>query len=153
MAGRLDASLFADPIQQEAFSALASAENLHEAIEKAGDSAGELLVELANSDPSISPDQAVVALVRAAAVEMLIELEAEVRAAQQAEEAERILATAPEIAWIKSELELFSDVGAGESAPLAVTEAAGRLVAWLTQRRAGADRSEHEQSGVARTSS
>jgi DNA primase len=153
MAGRLDASLFADPVQKEAFAALASAENLHEAIESAGDTAGELLVELANVDPSISPDQAVVALVRTAAVEMLIELEAEVRAAQQAEDAERILTTAPEIAWIKSELELFSDVGAGELAPIAVTEAAARLVAWLTQRRAGADGSEHEQSGVARTSS
>ena len=153
MAGRLDASLFADPVQQEAFLALSSAESLHEAIESAGDQAGELLVELANSDPAISADQAVVALVRATAREVVTELEAEVRAAQQTNETERLLAAASEVAWLKSELEIFSEVGTGESAPRAVTEAAERLVAWLSQRRANADGSEHGQSGVARSPS
>ncbi len=135
MAGRLDVALFGEPVQREAFAALSAAESLHAAIEAAADEASELLVELANSDPDISVDQAVVALVRAASTEVVAELEAEVRAAQQAEEGERIAQAASEVAWLKSELELFSEVGTGESAPREVTEAAERLVAWLAQRR------------------
>ncbi len=134
MAGRLDECLFADPLQQEAYRALDSAKSLHEAIEGADDEVARLLVELANVDPEVSVGQAVVALVRARGQQGVADLEAQVRQAQASGEEERLLDKGAEVAWLKSELEIFSEVGAGENPPEQVTEAAGRLVAWLVQR-------------------
>ncbi|MGO9196682.1 MAG: DNA primase [Acidimicrobiales bacterium] len=134
MAARLDAGLFVDPLQQQAFRALAAADSLHKAIEHADDEVARLLVELATSDPEIGADQVVVALVRATTQDVMADLEAEVREAQTAGDEERLLATVPLVAWLKSELEVFSEVGAGDHPPRAVIEAADRLVAWLAAR-------------------
>ncbi len=135
LAGRIDASLFPDPVHLDAFTSLASSTSLHEAIERSSDEVGRLLVELANSEPPASADQVVVALVRAATLEALTELQADARSAQAEGDEPRLMATAPVISWLKSELELFGEVGAGERPPRTVTDAADRLVAWLTARQ------------------
>jgi hypothetical protein len=135
MAPRLDEALFTDPLQRRAFAALASASSLHEAIAESDDDVAELLVQLANSDPETEPDQAMVALVRSIAQQALNELQSEVRAAQAAGEDARFLAVAPLVPWLKTELELFADVGSGDHPPRAVIDAADRLVAWLVARR------------------
>ncbi len=135
LANRLDVCLFTDATQREAYQALAGAPSLHDAIEQAEDPVAQLLVELANSDPEIGVDQALVALVRARAQEALTDLQAEAREAQAAGDEARLLRNAPVVGWLKSELELFSEVGAGDHPPEPVTEAADRLVAWLLQRR------------------
>ena len=135
LAGRIDACLFPDPVHLDAFNSLASSTSLHEAIERSSDEVGHLLVALANSEPPASADQVVVALTRAATVEALAELQADARSAQAEGDEPRLMATAPVISWLKSELELFGEVGAGERPPRTVTDAADRLVAWLTARQ------------------
>ncbi|MGH9296756.1 MAG: DNA primase [Acidimicrobiales bacterium] len=135
MAPRLDEALFVDPLQRRAFVALANASSLHDAIEHADDEVAELLVQLANSDPDTGADQAVVALVRAVAREALGELQAEANEAQLAGDHQRLLEAGPAVAWLKSELELFSEVGAGSRPPKPVVDAADRLVAWLVARK------------------
>ncbi len=132
---RIDACLFPDPVHLDAFNSLASSTSLHEAIERSSDEVGHLLVALANSEPPASADQVVVALTRAATVEALAELQADARSAQAEGDEPRLMATAPVISWLKSELELFGEVGAGERPPRTVTDAADRLVAWLTARQ------------------
>ncbi|HLI45013.1 MAG TPA: DNA primase [Acidimicrobiales bacterium] len=132
MAGRIAEPLFTDPLQRAAFRALAGADDLHEAIETSDDAVSRLLVELANTDPPASPDQVVVALVRARATEAVSELHAEARRAQANGDEERALQAARLIAWCKAELEVFGNVGAGDHPPRAVTEAADRLLAWLS---------------------
>jgi DNA primase len=134
MASRLDEALFADPLQRRAFKALASAGSLHDAISHADDEVARLLVELANSDPEIGADQVVVALVRATTQDALTELEAQVRQAQTAGDNARLVRIAPLVPWLKAELEVFGEVGAGNHPPRAVIEAADRLVAWLASR-------------------
>ncbi|MGO9558868.1 MAG: DNA primase [Acidimicrobiales bacterium] len=134
MASRLDQALFADPLQKRAFKALASASSLHDAIEHSDDEVARLLVELANSDPEIGADQVVVALVRATTQDAMTELEAQVRQAQTAGDDARLGRIAPLVPWLKAELEVFGDVGAGDHPPRAVIEAADRLVAWLASR-------------------
>ncbi|MHB1988710.1 MAG: DNA primase [Acidimicrobiales bacterium] len=138
MAARLDEALFTDPLQCEAYRALTSATSLHEAIEHADDEVARLLVELANSDPDIGADQVVVALVRSTITKVMSELQAEIREAQLDGDGDRLARSAPIIAWLKSELEIFSEVGAGDHPPRAVIETADRLVAWLSARRAEA---------------
>jgi hypothetical protein len=135
MASRLDECLFTDPLQLETFRALIGATSLHEAISTADEEVAQFLLELANSDPDSSPDQAVVALVRARVSETVFELGAAAKQAQAAGDEEALLRTAPVVAWLKSELELFTDVGAGEHPPKSVTDAADRLIAWLATRR------------------
>ncbi len=131
MAGRISAALFADPLQRAAYTALASSPSLHDAIERADEDVARLLVELANVDAGTSPDQAVIALVRARAQEVVAELQADSRAAQASGDEDRVLTAARDSAWLKSELEVFSEVGAGHRPPPAVIEAADRLLAWL----------------------
>jgi DNA primase len=134
MAGRIGEPLFADPIQQAAYNALAGSASLHDAIERSDEDVARLLVELATVEPSVSPDQAVVALVRVRVQEAIAELQAEARSAQANGDEAASLASAPVVARLKSELELFGEVGAGDNPPRHVTEAAGRLLAWLSQR-------------------
>jgi hypothetical protein len=74
----------------------------------------------------------VIALVRARAAEAVSELHAEARRAQANGDEERALQAARLIAWCKAELEVFGNVGAGDHPPRAVTEAADRLLAWLS---------------------
>lgn len=135
MAHRVDEALFAEPLQRSAYAALARSTSLREAIATSDDEIAALLVELATSDPEASPDQAVVALVRAATTEAVAALEADARAAQAEGDEQRVLESARTMTWLKSQLETFAEVGAGEHLPPAVTGAADRLVAWLTARR------------------
>jgi DNA primase len=135
LAGRLDECLFTEELQRRAFRSLASAASLHEAIDQADDEVAQLLVELANSDPEIGVDQALVALVRTRAIEALRELEADARVAHAEGDEQRLAEHAASTAWLKSELETFGDVGAGDHPPRGVTDAADRLLAWLLQRR------------------
>lgn len=135
MAGRLDEVLFKDALQKQALSALLQSRDLHEAIEHSEEEVARLLVELANSDPPTSADQTVVALVRSAVADVLTELQAEVRRAQAEGDEEVMLATAPIVAWLKSEVELLAEVGAGEHPPKPVIEATDRLLAWLVEHR------------------
>jgi DNA primase len=135
MARRLDAVLFADPLQGRAFRSLAGANSLRDAIEESDDEVAELLIQLANYDPHTEADQAIVALVRSVAQEALAELQAEAREAQLAGDDVRVVAIAPILVWLKSELEVFADVGAGDHPPASVIEATDRLIGWLASRR------------------
>ena len=69
------------------------------------------------------------------ATEELGELQAEAREAQLAGDDDRLLAIAPTLFWLKSELEVFADVGAGDQVRREVVEAADRLLGWLRSRR------------------
>jgi hypothetical protein len=135
MAGRLDEMLFADPLHRRGYMALAGADSLRDAIEQSDDEVADLLIQLANYDPQTEADQAIVALVRSVATEALGDLQAEAREAQVAGDDERLLRIAPTLFWLKSELEVFGDVGAGDQARREVVEAADRLLGWLRSRR------------------
>jgi hypothetical protein len=135
MAGRLDESLFADPVQQEAYLALAGAASLHEAIENAGGQAADLLLQLAVGEPQSDPDHTIVALVRAAAARALVDLEAEARAADAAGDAARLGSVASGIAYLKTELEVIGDPGVNQTPPRPVIDAGDRLLGWLVGRR------------------
>jgi DNA primase len=135
MAHRLDEALFADPRQRGAFVALAGADSLRAAIEQSDDEVADLLIQLANYDPQIEVDQAMVALVRSVAQEALAELQADGREAQLAGDDNWLISTNPTVVWLKSELEVFADVGAGDHPPASVVEAADRLLGWLASRR------------------
>jgi DNA primase len=135
MAHRLDEVLFADPLQREAFMALAGADSLRGAIEQSDDEVADLLIQLANYDPQTEVDQAVVALVRSVTQEAVAELQADGREAQLAGDDNWLISTNPIVVWLKSELEVFADVGAGDHPPASVVEAADRLLGWLSSRR------------------
>jgi hypothetical protein len=140
MAHRIDEVLFADPLQRRAFKALASADNLHEAIEQSDDDVAELLIQLATYDPQTEADQAIVNLVRRVAREALSELEADCREAQLAGDDSSLswlASTNSTVVKLKSELEVFSEVGAGDHPPKPVVEAADRLLGWLVSRQRG----------------
>lgn len=67
MDSRLTASMFGNLKNLAAFTALASAASLHEAIESADTDASELLLRLSIADPDSTPEDAVAGLVREAA--------------------------------------------------------------------------------------
>jgi hypothetical protein len=134
MAGRLHEALFADPIQRAAFRALLGSPSLHEAIESAEDQVADLLRRLAVTEPDADPDQTVIALARAVAQVALGEIEADARQAEAEADATRLAAAGASISWLKSELEIMQEPGAGERTAPAVSEAANRLVGWLLQR-------------------
>jgi DNA primase len=135
MAGRLDECLFADPIQRDAYLALAGAASLHEAIENASGQVADVLLRLAVSEPQSDPDHTLVALVRPAAARALADLEIEARAADAAGDTAQWQAVAGCIAYVKTELEVIGDPGVNQSPPRAVIEAADRLLGWLVGRR------------------
>jgi len=135
MAHRIDEALFADPLQRRAFAALATANNLRGAIEQSDDDVADLLVQLANYDPQAEADQAIVALVRSVATGALGDLQAEAREAQLAGDDGRLRAIGPSVVWLKSQLEVFADVGAGRHPPAPVVEAADLLLGWLRSRQ------------------
>ncbi|MGA2530343.1 MAG: DNA primase [Acidimicrobiales bacterium] len=134
MAGRLHEVLFADPCQRAALRALMSSESLHEAIEGAEDEVADLLRRLAVTEPDADPDQTVIALARSAAQVVLGEIEAEARQADAEGDTARLAAAGGAIAWLKSELEIMQEPGAGDQISPGVREAANRLVGWLLQR-------------------
>jgi DNA primase len=135
MAGRLDESLFSDPLQRAAYLALARATNLHEAIEAVDDAVADLLRQLVVSEPEADADHTIVQLVRAAATRALGDLEAEARTAEAAGDNERWLQTAAGMALLKAELELMQEAGVSQTPPRPVIEAADRLLGWLRSRR------------------
>jgi DNA primase len=135
MAGRLDESLFSDPLQRAAYLALARATNLHEAIEASDDAVADLLRQLVVSEPEADADHTIVQLVRAAATRALGDLEAEARTAEAAGDDERWLQTAAGMALLKAELEIMQEAGVNQTPPRPVIEAADRLLGWLQSRR------------------
>ena len=134
MAGRLHGVLFADPIQRRALRALMASASLRSAIEGADDEVADLLRRLAVAEPDADPDQTVVALARSAAQAALREIEADARQAEAEGDADRLAGAGNAITWLKSELEIMQEPGAGDRTSPAVREAANRLVGWLLQR-------------------
>jgi DNA primase len=114
---RLHPVLFADERNLAAFSALAAAPTVHDAIAAAPPEAADLLQRLAVEEASADPDDVVSRLVDRAAHRALVELEAEARAAP-----EQALAVSATVAWLQLTL-----------ADLPSADAADRLVAWLVQ--------------------
>jgi len=134
MAGRLHEVLFADALQRAALRALMGSASLHEAIENADDEVADLLRRLAVAEPDADPDQTVVALARSAAQAALHEIEADARQAEAEGDLARLAGAGNAITWLKSELEIMQEPGAGDRTSPAVREAANRLVGWLLQR-------------------
>jgi DNA primase len=134
MAGRLHEVLFADPVQRAALRALMGSSSLHDAIENADDEVADLLRRLAVGEPDADPDQTVIALARSAAQGALHEIEADARQAEAEGDLARLAAAGNAITWLKSELEIMQEPGAGDQTSPAVSEAANRLVGWLLQR-------------------
>ena len=132
MADRLDAVLFADPVQRRAFQALASAASLREAINSADDDAADLLRQLVVGEPASDPDQTVVALARAAGTTALLDAEAAARVADDEHDEAGLTSAAMTITWLKEQLEAMSEPGVNETPPREVIDAASRLVAWLS---------------------
>jgi DNA primase len=120
VADRLEAALFRDDLQREAFQVLASAdtEPLHQVIEDARPEVRALLVRLTVEEPRGAPDEVVMQLVRDAARAQLTVITAEARTSSAA------VAEAAEVAsWVQE----LDD-------PVASAEATARLVAWLVVR-------------------
>jgi hypothetical protein len=134
MAGRLNEALFADPSQRAALRALTNSKSLHEAIEGADEEVADLLRRLAVTEPDADPDQTVTALARSAAQVALGEIEADARQAEAEADTARLAAAGAAIGWLKSELELLQEPGTADRTSPAVSDAANRLVAWLSQR-------------------
>jgi hypothetical protein len=134
MAGRLNEALFADPLQRAALRALTDSASLHDAIESADDEVADLLRRLAVTEPDANPDQTVAALARSAAQVALDEITAEARQAGAEDDTSRLAATGAAITWLKSELEIMQEPGTADRTSPAVSDAANRLVAWLSQR-------------------
>jgi DNA primase len=135
MAPRLDACLFGDRLQRATYEALANATDLHQAIERAPEPVANLLHRLAVVDVTESPDQTIVALVRAAANAALKELEADARQAQANGHDEMLAHVGITLAWVKPRLQLLQDPGVGETTAPPVTEAADALLGWLIGRQ------------------
>jgi DNA primase len=136
--------LFADPVQRNAYRALAGSSGLSDAIQRADPEAGDLIRRLAVSEV---PDELVATgpfleLVRAACERTLREIDAEGRVAQQEGRATDLATGLTTGAWLRTELEALRDPLVGAAGPTDAEDAAKRLVAWLAQRQqeAGDDR-------------
>jgi DNA primase len=121
VAARLEPFLFADPLQRQAFEALASAESLQDAMDATTDDelAG-LLRRLVVEEPTAEADDVVVQLVRIASRRVLAELQAEARVSP-----DEVARLAPLIARVRRDLD---DLDSDDDASFA---AADRLLAWL----------------------
>jgi DNA primase len=95
VADHLDAVLFVDPVELEAFRALAGAATLHEAITAADPEAAELLQRLAVEETDAEADDVVALLVGDATTRALQEIEAEARASDDP------LGASEVVAWLK----------------------------------------------------
>ncbi len=120
VADRLEAALFRDDLQREAFEVLAAAdaEPLHQVIEDARPEIRALLVRLTVEEPRGGPDEVVLQLVRDAARGQLTVITAEARTSS---------AAVDEAAEVASWVQELDD-------PVASAEATARLVAWLVVR-------------------
>jgi DNA primase len=124
VADRLQPALFAHPLAVRAFSALANAATLHDAIEDADPQTKDLLNRLAVEASDTDPDDVMVRLVERAGRRALDELLAEMRASPDPG------GYADSVAWLKSTLELLRAPSPAEVS----LEAEQRLVPWLVDR-------------------
>jgi DNA primase len=120
---RLDERLFADEVNLDAYRSVASTETLHDAVEVAGDAAGDLLQRLAVEDTDADVDDVLARLVEEAVRRELAVMRAEVGTADEQVVFER----GEEMAWLKLRTEELHDPATGAGA----TE---QLLAWLTTR-------------------
>ena len=139
MAGRLTAPLFAHPLARKAFSALAGAPGLHDAVEAADPQTADLLQRVAVEETGADPDDVVIRMVERAVQAELRELQAEMRQAAPADQA----AYAPTIAWLKLGLERMRHDDVNQKA--AAVEAEQLLLGWLAARQ---DTSGEAEVGV-----
>lgn len=130
---RLDAPLFSHVLAANAFRLLRDSADVHEAIARADPQVVDLLHSLAVEESDADPDDVTIRLVERAVHREVRELQSEMRQAPVEDHA----AYAPAIAWLKLGLEQMraDDVGQKDAA----LEAEERLVAWLAERRAGAE--------------
>ena len=135
VAQRFSDALFVEPIEREAFQALASEVSLHEAIAHAGPDAADLLSRLAVADESgdIDIDGTFISLVRIASTRALAEVDSGARLNGQADE-EGLVDASATTRWLKEELEQLRDpiLRPGHRSP--AVDAAERLLAWLEGR-------------------
>ncbi len=133
VASRLERNLFAHPLAGAAFDALSAAGTFHAAVEAANPQAAELLQRLAVEESDADPDDIMIRLVERATQRALRDLQAEMRQADPADQADY----APTIAWLKLALETMrsDDVSRKDAA----VDAEERLVGWLVAR-------DHEMS-------
>ncbi len=122
MTDRLEAELFPEGLQRQAFAALVEADDLHQAIDGAPPPVAELLVRLAVEEPVGDAEGVRVQLVREAARREIAELVRLVRA-----DPTTAAAGARTVAAVRTVLEELDD-------PVAAVAAADRLVAWLSGR-------------------
>lgn len=115
---RLEAALFADPIQRAGFEALVEADDLHDAISGASLEVQGLLVRLTVEEPKAEPDDVITQLVRDAVRRQLPVLLVEARSSAEAMN---------EASQVTGWLQQLDDPG---TAP----EATDHLVAWVVVR-------------------
>jgi DNA primase len=114
---RLHVVLFADDRNLDAFTALAGAPDVHQAIAAAGPEAADLLQRLAVEETAATADDLVAQLLDRAVHRALAELEVEARA-----DPDQALALSETVAWLKLSLNDLPD-----------PDAADRLVDWLVR--------------------
>ena len=138
---RLDGPLFSHVLAANAFQVLRESTDVHDAIARADPQVADLLHSLAVAESDADPDDVTIRLVERAVQREVRELQAEMRQASPQDQP----AYAPAIAWLKLGLERMraDDVSQKDAA----LEAEESLVAWLAQRRAGADQPPVESVG------
>lgn len=126
VAHRLDALLFADPLQRAAFEAFDAAGSLHDAVEAADQqdpSVAQLLRRVAVEEPAADADDVIVQLVRNASRRALGEVSSQARIKPDA-----VGELAEVIARVRLDLDDLDD-------PTRAAAAADRLLAWLVVNR------------------
>lgn len=124
VAERLEAGLFADPLQRAAFEYLAEGDDPHAAIAEAEDrdpAAAQLLRRMMVEEPAADADDVIVQLVRASARRALARVEAQARL-----EPDSVAQLAMITARVRRDLEDLDE-------PDRASEAADRLLAWLAE--------------------
>ncbi|MBW3537015.1 MAG: DNA primase [Actinobacteria bacterium] len=119
--GLLHQALFADELHAAAFRALAGAESISDALDRADPGAAALLQRLAVEEADADPADVAALLARSAAMRRLVELEQEARRGERSGEISAV------VGWLKLSLEELDE-------PETRTEATERLVAWLAER-------------------
>ncbi|HLX87219.1 MAG TPA: toprim domain-containing protein, partial [Acidimicrobiales bacterium] len=124
VARRLEAGLFADPVQRAAFELLASADDPHRAVDEAEQQdpeVAQLLRRVMVEEPAADADDVIVQLVRSSARRALSRVEAQARLEPDA------MARLAEITMrVRRDLEDLDE-------PDRASEAADRLLAWLAE--------------------
>ena len=121
VASRLEDVLFQDELNLAAFRALATAQTLHDAIDRADPGAADLLQRLAVEETDANADDVIARLTERAALRELHDLEAAARRAP-----DRVAELSPTTAWLRRSIEELRD-------PETASAATDRLVAWLLE--------------------